>query len=85
MWSAPIKLQPLPDDPYHNQPKRWIGATARFDLNGKRLVGVVMSHVFTGRTAKGNIPDYEVTIRGQSGAVLTVSMHKTYMDIEWKL
>ena len=61
-------------DPYADQPKRWVGKTVRFDHSGKRLVGVCLSHTYTGRTARGSIPDYLLTVRGTSGTMLDVSL-----------
>ena len=89
-WESPLPYastspQDAPSsliDPYADKPQRWVGKVARFDHEGKRLTGTVVAYHFVGLTKNGKIPDYSVTIRGQSGKELTVSMHETYMDIE---
>ena len=65
---------PADNDPYADQPKKWVGKTARFDHAGQRLVGVVIAQKWAGRTARGAIPDYTLTIRGNSGKTLDVSL-----------
>lgn len=61
-------------DPYADQPKRWVGRTVRFDHNGARLVGVVTAQKWAGRTPRGALPDYTLTVRGNSGKTLDVSL-----------
>lgn len=61
-------------DPYADHPNRWVGRVARFDYDGKRLVGTVTAQRYSGRTERGNLPDYALTIRGSSGATLVVSL-----------
>lgn len=46
-----------------------------------RLVGIVTEAKDNGRTARGDIPDLLVTVRGASGATLTVSYVETYMRV----
>lgn len=43
-----------------------------------RLSGTVTSHNYAGRTKRGNIPDYTLTIVGKSGKTLTVSMVESH-------
>lgn len=65
-------------DPYASEPSRWIGRSARFlpvgKTHGPQLVGIVTAQRYTGRTAKGDIPDYALECRGASGKVVTVSL-----------
>ena len=65
-------------DPYASEPTRFIGRTARFlpvgQCHGVQKVGIVTAQRFTGRTTKGNLPDYELSVRGQSGKVITISL-----------
>jgi hypothetical protein len=66
-------------DPYAHQPQRFVGRSISFDHQGKRLVGVVEQQVYAGRTLRGSIPDYALSIRGGSGALLTgVSLVESY-------
>ena len=65
-------------DPYADEPKKWIGKTARFlpigHAHGPQMVGIVTAQRFTGRTAKGNLPDYALDVRGSSGKIITISL-----------
>ncbi len=54
--------------------RKWIGLPVAFDHEGKRLVGTVTDVRWTGYTVRGAIPDWELTVRGKSGAVLKVSV-----------
>ena len=69
---------PLPAD-------RFIGETCSFDHEGKRLVGKVESKVWVGYAgtlwvgyAGTHIPNYALSIRGDSGKLLTVDMYEQY-------
>lgn len=70
----------MPDsiDPYASEPKRFVGRTVRFlpvgQCHGVQKVGIVTAQRFTGRTAKGNLPDYALDVRGSSGKVITISL-----------
>lgn len=74
-------------DPYHDQPRRFVGKRISFNgapgtpVAGKRLVGVVEAQRYAGRTARGAIPDYLITVRGSSGGVLEVSLVESYATI----
>jgi len=70
----PPETIPVIADPYADQPKKWIGCTAQFIHNKQSLVGIVIAQRFTGRTVKGNIPDYALVVRGQSGKTLEISL-----------
>lgn len=64
-------------DPHPAGPARFLGRTCSFDHANdpaKRLVGIVADARYVGRTTRGNIPDYLLTIRGASGALLEVSL-----------
>ena len=78
MKPSPLKppetIPVIAEDPYADQPKKWIGCTAQFIHQGQSLVGIVIAQRFTGRTGKGNIPDYALVVRGQSGKTLEISL-----------
>ena len=67
-------------DPHPN-PDRFVGRAASFDHGGRRLVGIVETQRYTGRTVRGEIPDYDVTIRGASGAAVTVSLVESRLSV----
>lgn len=60
-------------------PKQLVGLKASFEHKGQRVVGIVTDAVEAPPWGKGQIPDLTVTVRGQSGRLLTVSMVETYM------
>ena len=62
-------------------PSQLIGRPCSFDHQGKKLVGTVIEAKDNGVTARGAIPDLLVTIRGQSGATVTVSLVESYMTL----
>lgn len=61
-------------------PSDLVGLKATFDHNGKRLTGIVTAAQDNGLTKRGAIPDFLVTVRGESGASLSVSMVESYMS-----
>jgi hypothetical protein len=65
-------------DPHPAGPSRFLGRSIRFDRDGKRLVGIVTEARYVGRTERGDIPDYELTVRGASGACITVSLVESH-------
>jgi hypothetical protein len=72
------------NDPHPAGPSRFTGRQLSFDHDGKRLRGYCTEAVYVGRTARGDIPDYRLTIRGQSGASITVSLvesHASFSDL----
>jgi len=73
-------------DPYANQPQRFIGCTVRFlpvgQCHGAGLVGIVTAQRFNGRTIKGDLPDYELSVRGNSGKVITISLVENRASFE---
>lgn len=73
-------------DPYASEPKKWVGKTARFLPTGKahgtQMVGIVTAQKWVGRTVKGCIPDYELSVRGQSGKVIQISMVENRVTFE---
>lgn len=81
----------MPDensDPHHRDTTRWIGRQVSFDHQPHgapacRLVGVVEDARYIGPTARGQIPDWEISVRGKSGALLNVSLvesHASFTD-----
>lgn len=69
-------------DPHPAGPGCFLGLAVAFThpMNGKRLRGIVCASRYVGRTARGAIPDYEVTIRGASGATVTVSLVESQLS-----
>lgn len=61
-------------DPYADEPKRWIGRRCHFLKDGKELIGVVTAQKWAGRTARGALPDYTLTVRGNSGRTMEISL-----------
>lgn len=51
-----------------------MGRVVRFDHGGQRLVGTVTAQKWAGRTARGALPDYTLTVRGSSGKTIDVSL-----------
>lgn len=64
-------------------PKELIGLEASFDLDGKRPVGIITAAEKAEPYGPGKIPDFLVTVRGQSGRELKVSMVHTYMTLKY--
>lgn len=63
-------------DPHPAGAARFIGRRCSFD-HGKpprRLVGIVEACEFVGRTERGAIPDYKITVRGDTGRTITTSL-----------
>lgn len=63
---------------------RFVGRPVSFDdIHGgraeRRLVGMVDHARYVGRTKRGAIPDYELTVRGASGKTVTVSLVENYV------
>ena len=65
-------------DPHPAGPGRFVGLTCTFQLEGAMRSGVVKAAKYAGRTARGAIPDYTLTIQGRSGRVVEVSLVETY-------
>lgn len=66
-------------------PRDWkylIGRSCQFDHPGlgKRVGGVIIEAVDNGLTERGAIPDARVTIRGASGATVTVSLVEQHVQ-----
>lgn len=67
-------------DPHPVGAQRFVGRAVSFDhvaepgATASRLHGVVSAAVYIGRTVRGQLPDYSLTIRGKSGRTLTVSL-----------
>lgn len=59
-------------------PRNWIGRQCTFDYQGKRLSGVVTEQRPNGYTARGNIPDWIITVQGQSGRMVEISLVESY-------
>jgi hypothetical protein len=63
-------------------PTDLIGLKATFDgPNGKRLTGIITAAKDNGLTKRGAIPDFLVTVRGESGATLEVSLVESHMSL----
>lgn len=63
-------------DPHPSGSARFLGLSCSFNYGTppRRLVGIVERAIYIGRTARGQIPDYSLTIRGNSGRQVEVSM-----------
>jgi hypothetical protein len=59
-----------------------VGRHVAFDAQGKRLVGVIAEATDNGFSPVGKIPDAKVTIRGTSGATLTVSLVEANVQLK---
>lgn len=60
-------------------PKDLIGLQASFELHGRRAVGIIVAAEVAPPFGAGKIPDYRVTVRGESGREVPVSMVETFM------
>jgi len=74
-------------DPHPKGAARFLGRACSFNASRggsvERLVGVIDGAQYIGRTERGQIPDYRLTIRGHSGATLTVpSMVEAYTSFQ---
>lgn len=69
-------------DPHAERPTQWMGRTVHFVHQGKTLSGLVIAQEYNGRRGPSKIADYNLTVRGASGAKLTVSMFDTYAKID---
>lgn len=58
-----------------------IGRKCSFDYDGKRLTGIITEAKDNGVTARGQIPDFLVTVRGQSGRTATVSLVEDHLSL----
>jgi hypothetical protein len=67
-------------DPHPAGAGRFLGLAASFTHQGKRLRGIVCAARYIGPTTRGAIPDYEVTLRGASGATVTVSLVESQLS-----
>lgn len=47
-------------------------------MAGKTFVGIVESGRYIGKTERGAIPNWELTVRGASGKAVTVNMVEQY-------
>jgi hypothetical protein len=66
-------------DPHPEGGRRFLGRSVSFDsrpgeASSQRLCGVVERADYIGRTVRGGIPDYRLTIRGDSGKTMVVSL-----------
>ena len=67
-------MSTAPTDTHKANPSRFTGRQLSFDYDGKRLRGYCTEAVYVGPTERGAIPDYCITVRGQSGNSITVSL-----------
>lgn len=63
------------------EPAEIIGLRASFRHKGRELVGIVEAAQANGFAEPGHIPDMLVTVRGESGRTLAVSMVNSYMTL----
>jgi hypothetical protein len=60
---------------------RFLGLAATATHEGRRKRGIICAARYVGRTARGGLPDYEVTLRGASGATVTVSLVESQLSL----
>lgn len=58
--------------------QKYIGKRVTFDFDKKRMVGLCEKAIWNGYTKRGNIPDFIITIRGNSGKAIEVSLVESY-------
>lgn len=69
------------------QAAKWIGKRCSFNselggpMAGKVLVGIVDAAKYIGKTERGRIPNYSLSVRGQSGKTLEVNLVEQYARI----
>ena len=68
-------------DPHPAGAARFLGLAAIVAHEGRRKRGIICCARYVGRTARGGLPDYEVTLRGASGATVTVSLVESQLSI----
>ncbi len=65
----------------------WIGKRCSFNaelggaIGGKVLVGIVEAARYIGKTERGQIPNYSLTVRGASGKTAEVNFVEQYARI----
>lgn len=70
----------------------WIGKRCSFNsepggnlgmagLSAKVLVGIIEAARYIGKTERGQIPNYSLTVRGASGKTVEVNMVEQYAQI----
>lgn len=62
-------------------PADLVGLKCSFDHKGKRLTGVITDAKDNGFAEPGHIRDFLITVRGQSGATVSVSLVESYMSL----
>lgn len=62
-------------------PADLIGLKCSFEHTGRRLTGIITDAKDNGLTDRGKIPDILVTVRGQSGQSIKVSLVESYMTL----
>lgn len=69
------------------QAQNWIGRKVSFDrelgnpLAGQRLVGLIEDCRYVGSTKRGEIPNYQIMVRGASGKTCEVNLVEQYAFI----
>ena len=58
--------------------RRFVGLGCNFTLKGRELYGTVKNAAYIGRTNRGLIPDYLLTIQGRSGQTVEVSLVESH-------
>lgn len=65
-------------------PDDLLGLEASFDLNGRRVVGIITAAEKAAPFGPGKVPDFRVTVRGATGQQVQVSMVETYMSLKYR-
>jgi hypothetical protein len=69
-----LSLDPRPD--------HWLQRAVSFTHEGKQLVGVIVAQQYVGRNPRGDLDDWLVTVRGQSGKTVEVSFLDAYVALK---
>lgn len=78
---TPDEQQPsLPSDPLQDPfpTGHLLGKRLSASVAGRRLAGKCVKQTYIGRTKRGDIPDYEIVLMGESGRTVTISLVESY-------
>ena len=78
---------PEPQQDPHPVKDRFCARQVSFDypvgsVAPKRLVGTVIRQAYIGKTKRGEIPNYSLTVVGNSGKILVIDMVESYALIQ---
>lgn len=72
------------NDPRKHLYPEWVGKRCVFKMGSKILRGIITKYEFIGfkGAERAPIPDYQLTIQGQSGKQVSVSMWESFARIK---